>query len=151
MELVTIGCRFPNGYTLEVGLQTTVKGGPKDGLISLVRRTDDYQRIKLKGTHWHNAAMFRRGILVPSVGNPEPFLNQIPKDFWERWKREHPKAAVLKSGDLFEIADATKGGNAKAAVIDAMSKPAPLAPLDPSKILTVGKDKVETANFSEDK
>ena len=149
MEMVTIGCRFPNGYTLEVGLQTTVRGGPKDGLVSLLRRQSDYQRIKLKGTHWHHANLLRQGIRPPAVLNPEPFVNQIPKDFWERWKKDHPGAAVIKSGDLFEIATAKDAGNVKAAVLDAMSKPAPLAPMDPSKAITVGTDKVETANFDE--
>lgn len=145
-EMTKIGCRLPNGYVLEVGLQTTVRGGPKDGLISLVKKRGDYQRRVLHGTHAHNAKLLLRGIRLPSELNPEPFINNVPKDLWERWKKEHANAAVLKTGQLFEVADPK---DVKAVILDVMASPTPLAPMDPSKIFKHDDNKVETADFDE--
>lgn len=143
-QSIQIGCRLPNGYVLEVGLRTTVRGGPKDGLVSLVSRQEDYHRITLHGTHAHNAALLRRGIRLPAELNPPPFINTVPLAFWERWKKEHARAAILKAGDLFEIRDEKD----KAAIIlDAQAAPSPLAPMDPSKKFKSDGNKVETADF----
>lgn len=150
VSTVTIGCRLPKGILLEVGLQTTAKvTGPSGvtGLVAQVKKTDRYQRQMIKGTHHHNAALFRQGIRPPSVLAPEPFYNfNIPKDFWDEWVRTHPDSWLLKSRNLFKLE-----GDARAATIDAMARKAPLAPLDPSKPLTVGNDKVETADFKDEK
>lgn len=151
-EMVTIGCRYPNGYVLEVGLQTTVKG-PKGELITAVQRKPDYKRERLKGTHWHNAPLFRQGMRPPSVLAPQPFINHIAKAFWERWKREHPNAAVLRAGDIFEVKDDKSfadGSNVKAMIVDIMKEPQPLAPIDKSKPMKIGNDIVEAATFDED-
>jgi hypothetical protein len=145
-ETIKIGCRLPNGYVLEVGLQTTVRGGPKDGLISLVKKRSDYQRKVLHGTHAHNAKLLLRGIRLPSELNPEPYINTVSKDLWERWRKEHADAAVVKTGQLFEIADPK---DVKAVILDVMASPAPLAPMDPTKIFKNDDNKVETADFDE--
>lgn len=146
-ETVTIGCRLPKGITLEVGLQTTVKGGPANGLIPQVKRTKGYQRVTIKGTHWHNAHMFRQGIRPPSILAPEPYYtNNVSKAFWDEWCRTHADCWLLRSRNLFEVKSQDEK---KIIVMDLMAQKAPLGPIDPSKPFVVGKDVVETADFKE--
>lgn len=146
METVTIGCRLPNGYVLEVGLETTVRTA-SGGLATQIRRTPAYARFVLEGTHGHTKAARLQGILLPSVLAPEPFINRnVPKALWDQWKKDHPNASVLKAGYIFEVKD-DNAASIKAATIDASAKaPQPLAPIDPSKPFAVGPDKVETAD-----
>lgn len=148
-QTVTIGCRLPKGITLEVGLQTTTKvTGPSGvtGLVAQVKRSDKYQRIVIKGTHHHNAALFRAGLRPPSILRPEPFLTpNVPKDAWDEWCRQHAGCWLLRSQNLFEVK-----GDARAIILDVMKNPAPLSPMDPTKPLKVGNDTVETADFKAD-
>lgn len=148
MEFVTIGCRLPSGYVLEVGLQTTVRG-ERGGLIPRVMRTDKYERFVLRGTHEHNREMRKRKILVPAQRNPEPYINRVPKALWEQWLKDHPKAWVVTSGHVFEVKDGGKQENVQAAIVDSMGRPAILQPMDPTKPVKVGGDKIETAEFDE--
>jgi hypothetical protein len=148
-EVVTIGCRLPNGIILEVGLQTTIKGGPHNRPIEKIKRLGNYRRIGLRGVNGHSLAMRRAGIQTPAVANPEPFLNRnIPKDAWEEWKRKHSDSPLLARGDLFEVKDVK---DERAMVIDAMAKPAMLAPLDMTKPMKIGTngETIETADFKD--
>lgn len=140
-ETILIGCRLPQGYVLEIGLITTMKQG--NGTIPFLQKTDGYERFEVVGT---NANYRRTRLRLPSSLNAEPHINKVPRAVWEQWKKEHPKSWVLSSGNLFEIPDA---GSVEAATIDAQAGPAILQPIDPSKALKVGSDKVETAKFDE--
>jgi hypothetical protein len=151
-ELVTIGCRYPNGYKLEVGI---IVERQANGGAPMVMRGPSYATHTLKGTHWHQAAIFRMGILAPNQLNPQPFMNRIPKAFWEQWKKEHPDSRALKNGDIFEGRD-DKNGNPdhasnKAIILDVMAKsPQPLAPVDKSKPIKIDDSIIETAKYDED-
>jgi len=149
-ETVTVGCRLPLGLVLEVGLQRTIKSGPQNRPVAQVKRTEKYRTFQLRGTRAHTTEMRRQGIAVPSTLNPQPFINKdVPKVVWDQWKAENADSNILKRGEIFEV----KGGgedNAKAAALDALAKsPTPLTPLDRSKVVTVGSDKVETAKFDD--
>jgi len=148
METVTIGCRLPNGIVLEVGLETTARGGPQNGLVTRIRKTEAYRRYVLKGHHEHNRALFRQGIRLPATLKPEPFINRnVPKDLWDQWNKEHPASWLVSSGAIFVISNKDEG-SVKAAAIDASAKsPQPLAPIDPTKPLRIGEDTIETADF----
>lgn len=146
-DKITIGCRLPSGIALEVGLQATVKGGPFNRPLSLVKRTDQYKRIILRGTHRHTAKMRAAKIQVPSMMDPEPFFTDVPLDFWQRWKKEHPGSPLLTNGDLFEVANE---GDKKAITIDVQARPQPMQPLDPSKKIVVDGNTVEKADFGDD-
>lgn len=148
-QYVTIGCRLPNGYTLEVGLQTTeMQVTPAGGkaLVANVQRLDSYQSFTLKGTN----ERIRRGmrdekILLPARSKPEPFYNRnVPKELWEQWKREHPKNGALKRRDIFEVQPGE--ANERAATLDAHATRGPLEPLEQGKF-TVGELTIEKADF----
>lgn len=145
--MIKIGCRLPNGYMLEVGLQTTVTGGPQNRPITQVQRRDNYQRIKLRGTHAHTADMRAQKIQVPSILAPQPFFTPVPVAFWDQWKKEHKRNGALKNGDIFEIKNEA---DTKAIVLDVMAKKGPLAPVNPDEVLKVGADMIEKANFGDE-
>lgn len=148
-EVVTLGCRLPAGMVLEVGLQTTVNGGPLNRPIAQIKQLPNYKRVVLKGTHEHTAETRRMNVQVPSILNPKPFINRnISKDFWEEWKKDHPGSYLLAQGLIFEI----KGdaASAKAAAIDAMAQPAILQPIDPSKKLRIGPNGETVDTFVQD-
>lgn len=147
METVTIGCRFPNGYVLEVGLQTTTKT-PKGGLMPMLARTADYKRVVLKGTHAHTEEMRKNRIQTPAMLNAAPYINHgVPKDVWEQWNKEHPNNWAVRSGNIFEVKAAQDPKNVKAAVADSMQRQAILQPLDQTKKQAFGPngEVVETA------
>lgn len=147
-QYVTIGCRLPNGYTLEVGLQTTeLVATPAGGkaLIANVRKLDTYDRFTLKGTNEPIRRGMRDGFLLPARLKADPFYNRnVPKEFWERWKREYPKNGALKRGDIFEVQPGE--ANERAATLDAHATPNPLAPMEQGKF-TVGDMVIEKAQF----
>lgn len=149
METVAVGCKLPNGYTLEVGLSVTERGGPNpNGVITKLSRSENYRRFRLQGSHAHTAELRAKGMRMPSILNPQPFINQnVPKDLWDQWVKDHRRAWVLTSGQIFEVKDASKPENVKAAAMDAQSRPTILTPLDPSKPVKVGQDTVQTADF----
>lgn len=149
METVTIGCRTPLGYTLEVGLQTTARVG--NGTMSQLIKTEKYRRFTLRGTREHTRALRKRGFLPPAQRGAEPYLNQnVPKDLWEEWKKTHADNWMLKSENLFEVKDGKDPANAAAAVLDMGQAPRILEPMDPTKKLKVGNDEVEVADFQEE-
>lgn len=138
-ETVTIGCRLPAGISLEVGLQTTVDGGPFNRPIAQIKQLKNYKKVTLRGTHEHTRETRNMGIQVPSMLNPKPYINRnISKDFWEEWKKDHPDSYLLKQGLIFEIKNGVDAANSKAAAIDAMAQPAILQPWDPSKKMKIG-------------
>jgi len=133
---------------LEVGLQTTVNGGPHNRPIEQVRKLGSYQRFVLRGTRAHTADMRRQGIATPAMLNVQPFINpNVPRALWDQWVKEHKDSPVLKNNEIFEV----KGGgeaNSKAASLDAMAaSPAPFSPVDPSKPVKFGQDEVTKAVF----
>lgn len=144
-EQIKIGCRLPAGYVLEVGLSVTVQSNNRP--LTQVQRAPDYQRVYLKGTHSHTAAMRRQKIQVPAIGKPEPAYTMVDGGLWERWKKDHPRAAILKSGDIFEVKDPK---DTAAIQLDVMARPQPLAPIDPTKIFRTDGNKIEKADFNED-
>lgn len=149
-EVVSIGCRLPNGIVLEVGLQTTVKGGPHGRPVEQIRRLQSYKRIRLGGTHDHTRAMRKAGIQTPAMLAAEPFITRgIPKALWEEWKRSHPDSWFLASNNIFEVKDEK---DIRAQILDSMATPTPLGPIDPTKPMIVGSDKstIETADFTKE-
>lgn len=150
-SMVTIGCRLPNGYVLEVGLQTTiVESTPNGGkaLIPRVEQLPSYHKHTLKGTNERIRQGMREGILLPARLKPEPFYNRdVPRDFWEQWKKEHPKNGALKRADIFEVPAGDT--NERAATLDHMQRPGPLEPLEQGKY-TVGDVEITKAQFDKD-
>jgi hypothetical protein len=145
-EVITIGCRLPSGYKLEVGYEVATKVG--NGLATQVRKLDSYRTFKLKGTHEHTRAQRLANIQVPSLLRPKPFINRdVPKALWDEWKRVHARSPLLTNGTLFEVKQTDDRGIA-AATLDAMAHDAPFEPIDPSVQMKVGA-KVEKANFEE--
>lgn len=134
-ELVTIGCRLPNGYTLEVGYTASVRGGQGRQPYARYSKNSDYQTFTLKGTNQHlivrDPALKNKVVaLLPGRRNPEPFINQIPKDFWERWCKEHAGAWVLVHKHIYLIPK-NDGETIAAANMDAQAvQPAVLQPID---------------------
>jgi hypothetical protein len=143
---VIIGCRLPSGITLEVGLQTREKNS--DGkLVTMVKRLDNYERIVLKGWHYHNTT----GLQMPAgMQSERPYLNRgVSKAAWEQWKLEHAGSWLLKNNILFE-ADSEAEAQGKA--IDFAKAPTILAPIKltkDGKPIVDGKPvkDVETAEF----
>lgn len=149
METVTIGCRLPNGYVLEVGLLTTTRVG--NGTIPQLIRTEDYRRFTIRGTREHNRELAKRGFLPPAQLGAEPYLNHnVPKDLWEQWKKEHKGAWAVTSDNLFEVKDGKDTANAAAAVLDMGQAPRVLEPFDISKKFKTGDAVVEVADFHEE-
>lgn len=149
METVTIGCRLPNGYTIEVGLKVTERAG--NGSVTQLMKTENYKRVSLRGTREHNREMFRRGFRPPAQLAAEPFINQnVPKDVWDAWVKDHKSNWVLTSGNIFEVKDGKNSANVDAAIIDAAARPRILEPVDPSKAIKVGASIVEVAEFHEE-
>jgi hypothetical protein len=150
MDTVTVGCRLPQGYTLEVGLVPPVV---KDGrLVARHKQKPDYAICRLKGTNQHS---LQQRILTPSspppaMANLEPWMNAVPADFWERWKKEYSTtwAALNRQGALFEVKGPPNGNEAKAATLDAMAKPDAFAPMNPVGDIRASKV-IKKANFDE--
>src|SRR5579863_1304729 len=139
-ETVIIGCRLPSGITLEVGLQVTEKDSVTGKLTTAVVRGDNYERIVLKGWHWHNTT----GLQMPAgVNSNRPYLNRgVSKAAWEEWKRTHAKSWLLRNDILFE---AVNEADAQVKALDAAQAPNVLQPI------SVSGDKpaagIETADF----
>ncbi len=67
---------------------------------------------------------------LPGRRDAQPYLNQVPKDFWDRWTKEHPDTWLLKSGQLFVIPK-TDAATVKAVTTDAKAiSPEIFQPLD---------------------
>ncbi len=134
-EIVIIGCKLPNGLILEVGLQTQEKDA-NGKTIACYRKTEAYESCTLEGWNAHTKEQRKAGLVVPAGLNmSRPFLNRIPKTFWERWKKEHPRSWLLKNEILFEAADEA---SAAMRVAEGAKTPDVLAPLDSTKMAIPG-------------
>lgn len=143
-EMVSVGCRLPNGYRLEVGFSVSQKG---DGgaPFAMYTKHDDYQVHVLRGLNQHSIIRDESGkpfAVKPSQMNREPVVNQVPKAFWDRWVKEHsdkngkPTAWVLTSGNVFALPKDTS--SAKAAIMDAKAKsPNLFEPINPSDVMKI--------------
>lgn len=123
-EMVQVGCRLPNGYTLEVGF--TVNDEGKGGApFAMYRKSREYKAVTLKGL---NQRSIIRGLdnkpiaMSPAQIGREPFINTIPKDFWECWKKNNAEQWVLTSGQVFEIPKGNDATTVKAVSLDAKAK-----------------------------
>jgi hypothetical protein len=106
-DTVIVGCRLPSGITLEVGYTTVVTSA---GGAPYARYTKgaDYQAITLKGTNQHllvrEAGTRKILTVLPGKRDREPYINHgVPKDFWDRWCKEHAESPLLKTGQIFVI------------------------------------------------
>lgn len=147
MDTITVGCRLPHGYMLEVGLTAPAT---KDGrLVRRHQKRTDYAVFVLKGTNEKTAEARRRNIPIVAMSNIEPEINQVPSEIWERWKKEYHQTwkAFAANGSLFEVKDK---GDIKAQMIDSLAHPDGFAPMDPSGDKRAPKkDKIETAKFDD--
>lgn len=146
MDTVTVGCRLPQGYVLEVGLIPPVI---REGrLVARHKQKPDYARHVLLGTNQHTAESRKKGLLLPAITGVEPWMNAVPADIWERWKKEYSTtwAAMQRGGHLFEVKAAPNSNDAKAATMDAMAKPDSFAPMNPDGDARAPK-KVTKAEF----
>jgi hypothetical protein len=141
-ETVTIGCKAPAGFKLEVGLQTLAKIDGKR--VAAVQRTESYASYIIRGWNHHSFDMRKQLIEtkstsgVPHGMNTRPYLNRnVPKAFWERWKSEHLNSWLLKNEILFEVAS---GDEASAAlrVVEGEKTPKIFEPIDQTKTIVPG-------------
>ena len=142
-ETITIGCRLPNGLTIEVGYTTTQRGAGGTPYVAYIKGAD-YQKFTLKGTNQHLHIRGPNGKVLatlPSARDREPYINVgVPKDLWDRWSKEHQDSWLLKSGQLFVV---PKPADTKAVVADAKATSSAIfEPLDPSKPFRVAGNEV---------
>lgn len=152
METVSIGCRLPNGLKLEVGFSVSQKGNG-GAPFAMVTKHENYDSFVLKGTNQHLIVrdQTRKPVAVlPNQRNREPYINlNVPKDLWDRWKKENAKSWHLTSGQVFEVPKNDRD-TVKAATIDAAAKSSPIfEPLDPSQKMQL--ENVAIAKFEEEK
>jgi hypothetical protein len=132
-EFINVGRRLPSGITLEVGYVTTAQGSGGAPFVRY-RTLADYTAVTLKGTSQHLLVRDpgTRKVLttLPGCRNAEPYINQVPKDFWDRWCKEHPGSWLVTSGQLFVIPK-PDAATVKAVTTDAKAKsPEIFQPLD---------------------
>jgi hypothetical protein len=135
MDTVTIGCRLPNGYCIEVGFSVNVPGAG-GASFAMYQKHEDYAAFTLKGTNQHLILRDPLGkplTTLASQRDREPFINLgVPADLWNRWTRENPKNWALRTGQIFLIPKAD-AATVKAVSADAKAtSPAILEPLDPT-------------------
>lgn len=135
-EVVSVGCRLPNGLKLEVGFSVNEKGNG-GAPFAMVRRHESYASHVLRGTNQHLIVrdQTRKPVAVlPNQRGREPFINHnVPKDLWERWAKENAKSWHLTSGQIF-LVPKNDVNTAKAAALDAAGKSkAIFEPLDPTE------------------
>lgn len=144
-EVVSVGCRLPNGLRLEVGVKAGGHGKEGGGApFAMVIKGEDYATHLLKGTNQHLIVRdpTRKPVAVlPNALNREPYINtDVPKALWERWCRENAKSWHLTTGQIFLIPK-NDASTVKAVALDAAAKsPNIFEPLDPSKKMKVGND-----------
>ena len=123
-EMIQIGCRLPNGIVLEVGF--TVNDEGKGGApFAMYRKGRDYKAVTLKGLNQRSLIRDPQTnkpfAVSPAQIDREPFINTIPKAFWDRWIKDNAEQWVVTSGQIFVIPRGD-GTQAKAASLDAKSK-----------------------------
>jgi hypothetical protein len=151
METVTIGCKLPHGYILEIGYQVEAQAADGKTYTSLKKIEGKYKAVRLNG--WHDAsgatAALKAGIQPPpSMLNPTCGITKdVPADFWAEWRKSHADlwAKFSKAGILFE---AKSESEAAAKAIDSNSPKVRtgLEPLDPRKLPVPG---ISKADFTE--
>lgn len=122
-EMIQIGCRLPNGYVLEVGF-TVANEGKGGAPFAMYRKGRDYKSVTLKGLNQRSLIRDVKGkpiAVSPAQIGRDPFINTIPKDFWDRWIKDNAEQWVVTSGQIFVIPKGD-GTQAKAATLDANSK-----------------------------
>jgi hypothetical protein len=134
-EMVSVGCRLPNGLRLEVGVTVSQKGNGGSP-FAMVVRAEDYQTVLLRGTNQHLIVrdQTRKPVAVlPNQRDREPYINHnISKAFWDRWCKENAKSWHLATGQIFAVPK-NSPSEVKAASIDAAAKSKPIfQALDPS-------------------
>jgi hypothetical protein len=100
LETVTVGCKLPNGLHLDLD------------------SPEGKKRVTLKGAN--------HSVVVGGFGITE----NVPKDFFEEWARQHSKSIVIASGIVFAYKD-SKGAEAIAKERKALKTG--FEPLDPEK------------------
>lgn len=135
VEMVSVGCRLPNGLKLEVGFKVNERGD-RGAPFAMVRKLDNYDSCVLRGT---NQRLIVRGpdrkavAVLPNARNREAYINQVPKDLWERWKKENAKSWHLSSGQVYEVPK-NDASTVKAASLDAGAKSKNIfEPIDPAE------------------
>lgn len=122
-EMVQVGCRLPNGMVLEVGF--TVNDEGKGGApFAMYRKGRDYKAVTLRGLNQRSLIRDAKNkpiTVAPAQIDREPLINSIPKDFWDRWKKENSEQWALTSGQIFEVPKGD-GTAVKAVTIDARAK-----------------------------
>lgn len=145
-ELVTVGCRLPSGITIEVGYTASVRGGGGRQPFARYVKGRDYQSFTLKGSNQHLIVrdQTRKVVaLLPSRQNAEPFINQVPKDLWDRWCKEHAGSWLLQQKQLYVVAK-NDGTEIAAASMDAQAASKPIfQPMDPNAVIDLDGTKVE--------
>lgn len=134
-DTVSIGCRLPNGLTLEVGFTVNVRGAG-GAPYARFQKHADYQAVTLKGTNQHLILRDAQGkplVTLANARDKEPFVNHgISKDFWERWCKENAHNWALRSGQIFAVPK-PDAATVKAVAADAKAQSAAiLEPLDTS-------------------
>lgn len=134
-EMISIGCRLPNGIRLEVGFSASQKGNG-GAPFAMVVKHENYRQFLIRGTNQHLIVrdQTRKPVAVlPNQSNREPYINRVPKDFWEAWVKANPKSWHLTSGSLF-VVPKDSPAEVKAVALDAAAKSKPIfEPVDPSK------------------
>ena len=146
-ELVTVGCRLPLGVELEIGYTVNDRG--QGGTpFATYRKSDSYQSFTLKGTNQNLIVRDQQNpkkiiTTLPARAGLEPFINQVPKDFWDAWVKKNEKSWLLRSGQIF-VVPSTDGASIAAASMDAQAQSAGiLQPLDPNATLDFDGIKIE--------
>ena len=146
-EMVTVGCRLPSGITLEVGYSASVRGGQGRQPYARYVKKPDYQSVTLKGPNQNlivRDPQTRKAVTtLPGRQNAEPYINQVPKDFWDRWVKEHPGSWMLVTKQLYVI-EKNDRAEIDATTMDAQAASAPIfQPMDPNAIIDFDGNKVE--------
>lgn len=125
-NLVSIGCKLPQGLVLEVGY--SVEGG------NLMRHAD-YKRIVLAGANQHS--IVQGNLRTPSPKDLRPGItNNVDEAVFDAWVEAHKDTNIVKNGLVFKAKNA---GEATARANDLKAKPTGMEPVDPTKHPGVGK------------
>lgn len=135
-EVVSVGCRLPNGLKLEVGFKVNERGD-RGAPFAMVRKLDSYASFTLRGTNQSLIVRDQTRKPVTVLPNPktrEAYINpNVPKELWERWAKDNAKSWHLTSGQIF-LVPKNDASTVKAVSLDAAAKSAPLfQPLDPAE------------------
>lgn len=135
VEMVSVGCRLPNGLKLEVGFKVNERG-ERGAPFAMVRKLDNYDSFVLRGTNQRlivRDASRKPVAVLPNTRNREAFINQVPKDLWDRWAKDNAKSWHLTSGQIF-VVPKNDASTVKAAGIDAGAKSKPIfEAIDPAE------------------